>query len=137
MSSTPKIFALRLHPGDDLKKSLAAFAVENDIQAGYIITCAGSLCNCSLRFAGQPDAFNATAKFEILALSGTLSAAGMHLHIALADETGKTLGGHLLDGNLIYTTAEVVIGEIPHLLFNRSVDPVTGYKELLVQKRTL
>jgi predicted DNA-binding protein with PD1-like motif len=134
MNSTQKIFALRLQPGDDLKKSLAAFAGEHNIEAGYIITCVGSLTACHLRYAGQADGVSITAKFEILSLSGTLSVHGIHLHIALADEKGVAIGGHLLDGNIIYTTAEIVIGEAPDLKFTRKVDDATGHMELVVGK---
>lgn len=137
MNAAQKIYALRLHPGDDLKKSLAAFAQQHNVEAGYIITCVGSLTGCNLRFAGQTEGFSIKAKFEILSLSGTLSIHGIHLHIALADETGIAVGGHLLDGNMIYTTAEIIIGEAPNLSFTRAHDPATGYTELVVQAREI
>jgi predicted DNA-binding protein with PD1-like motif len=135
MNRPQKIFALRLHPGDDLKKSLAAFAREHNIEAGYIITCVGSLTACNLRYAGGTEGVATTAKFEILSLSGTLSVNGIHLHMALADAQGAAIGGHLLDGNIIYTTAEIVIGEAQHLRFTRGIDAETGYSELVVKKR--
>ena len=135
MNTPQKIHALRLHPGDDLKRSLAAFVKEHHIEAGYIITCVGSLTTSHLRHAGQTAGLIVQAKFEILALSGTISTPGIHLHIALADSTGNTIGGHLLDGNIIYTTAEIIIGEAPHLLFTRTTDPATGYTELLVKNK--
>jgi len=135
MSATQQIFALRLHPGHDLKKSLAAFVNEHQVQAGYIMSCVGSLSICNLRYAGQTEGFTAAKKFEILSLSGTLSMHGLHLHIALADDTGNVIGGHLLDGNTIYTTAEIIIGEATQLRFTRAIDTTTGYTELVVQNR--
>ena len=74
-------------------------------------------------------------KFEILTLSGTVCGTGLHLHISLADSSGKTLGGHLLDGNRIYTTAEIIIGEATDLLFARAIDSETGYLELTINAR--
>ena len=136
MNNAKKIYVLRLQPGDDLKKSLTAFVMENSIEAGYIITCVGSLTACNLRYAGQTEGVSTTGKFEILSLSGTLCVDGLHLHIALANETGIAFGGHLLNGNLIYTTAEIVIGEAPELRFTREVDSATGYSELVVGKRS-
>ena len=135
MSTLQKIYALRLKPGDDLKKALAAFVREHNIEAGYIITCVGSLSTSHLRYAGQAEGTVVNRKFEILCLSGTLSVHGIHLHIALADTNGITTGGHLLDGNIIYTTAEIVIGEAPELLFTRAADAVTGYVELVVKEK--
>jgi predicted DNA-binding protein with PD1-like motif len=135
MPDAQKIFALRLQPGTDLKKELAGFVAEQNIKAGYIITAVGSLTSCHLRYAGQSTGVSIHDKFEILTLSGTLSINGLHLHISLSDGSGKTIGGHLLDGNIIYTTAEIVIGEANDLLFTRVSDTETGYPELVVQKR--
>lgn len=135
--AAPRIWAMRLHPGDDLKKSLQVFATEHAILAGYIITCTGSLTECNLRLAADGGAFTARGKFEILSVTGTIADNGLHLHIALADLTGKAIGGHLLDGNIIYTTAEIVIGEAQHLLFTRLPDPQTGFPELIVTPREI
>jgi predicted DNA-binding protein with PD1-like motif len=135
MADVQKIFALRLQPGADLKRGLVDFVAEQNIKAGYIITAVGSLTTCSLRYAGQSGGISIHDKFEILSLSGTLSVHGLHLHISLADGSGKTIGGHLLDGNIIYTTAEIVIGEANHLLFTRAADAETGYSELVVRRR--
>lgn len=135
MSGPQKISALRLKPGDDLKKSLAAFVKDHNICAGYIITAVGSLAACNLRYAGQTAGTVINNKFEILSLSGTLSIDGLHLHISLADENGRTTGGHLLDGNVIYTTAEIIIGEATQLFFTRAHEPSTGYPELIINQR--
>ena len=133
MSATLKIFALRLHPGNDLKKSIIDFVAAQNIKAGCIITAVGSLTSCCLRYVGQSTGTTIHQKFEILSLSGTLSTQGVHLHIALADSTGKTIGGHLLDGNIIYTTAEIIIGENTEMLFKRVADIETGYTELVIE----
>ncbi|MEO6038958.1 MAG: PPC domain-containing DNA-binding protein [Saprospiraceae bacterium] len=129
------VYALRLHPGQDLKKELDAFAREHHLQAGFVITCVGSLRRVTIRPAGQQQPLLRSQKFEIVSLVGTLSPDGSHLHIALSDSNGATLGGHLLEGNEIYTTAEIVIGEAQHLQFRRTVDPATTFKELTVNKR--
>lgn len=134
-SSEAKIFALRLHPGQDLKKELDNFARENHLQAGFIVTCVGSLRKATLRLANQPTATIREQKFEIVSLVGTLSPDGSHLHLSISDSSGTTLGGHLLEGNEIYTTAEIVIGEANALRFRREIDPQTTYKELKIDKR--
>jgi predicted DNA-binding protein with PD1-like motif len=76
-------------------------------------------------------------KFEIVSLVGTLSTHGIHLHISISDKDGKTIGGHLEKGCLIYTTAEIVIGVSEDFIFVRTVDENTGYKELEIQPRFL
>ncbi len=88
-----KIFTLRLKPEQDLKKELDKFTKENSIQAGFIITCVGSLKQAVLRYAGIAEGTELTGKFEIISLVGTLSQDGSHLHATISDETGKTIVG--------------------------------------------
>ena len=131
-SNTPSTFALRLRPGDDLRLKLEDFAKQRNLQAGYVITCAGSLKTAAIRFADKPDATILTGPFEIVSLTGTLSPDGPHLHVSIADGDGRTTGGHLAEGSIIYTTAEIVIGELRGNRFRRVTDPETTYKELEV-----
>ncbi|MFQ4145791.1 PPC domain-containing DNA-binding protein [Chlorogloeopsis sp. ULAP02] len=125
-----KAVAIRLKPDEDLKKSLWNFAREKNIQAGFIITAIGSLKQAKIRFANQQASTLLIDKFEILSLNGTIATTGVHLHIAIADSQGKTIGGHLDDGCIIYTTAEIVIGTTDAFTFLRTIDKQTGYKEL-------
>ena len=125
-------FAFRLTPHQDLKKELMAFAKRIKMKAGFVATCVGSLEQVSLRYANQEKGEILTGYFEIVSLTGTLADGSAHLHIALADSHGRTLGGHLLEGSLIYTTAELVIGELTQLAFSRSADTTYGYNELIV-----
>ena len=74
--------------------------------------------------------------FEILCLSGTLSAGEGHLHIALSDNKGKVIGGHVIGNMPIFTTAEVVIGELPDVVFERPFDEETGWPELEIKPNT-
>lgn len=129
------VHAIRLHPGQDLKRELDAFAKAQHLQAGFIVTCVGSLRKVALRPADQQVPLLREQKFEIVSLVGTLSPDGSHLHIALSDSSGATIGGHLLEGNEVYTTAEIVIGEAEHLQFRRETDPATTFKELTIKKR--
>ncbi len=130
-----KIFATRLKPNQDLKESLKSFVKQNNIQSGFILTAVGSLKQATLRFANRDNAQVFNERFEIVSLVGTLSIHGIHLHISLSDKNGKTIGGHLVDGCIIYTTAEIVIGVSEDFIFVRTVDETTGYKELEVQPK--
>lgn len=125
-----KIFALRLKPNQDLRQALKTFAIEQDIKAGFLITAIGSLQQATIRFANQSENTVLQGKFEILSINGTLANTGVHLHICIADQSGLTIGGHLSDGCIIYTTAEIVIGTSEEFAFERAVDGQTGYKEL-------
>lgn len=123
-------FALRLKPNQDLSEELGAVAGHHGIQAGFILTGVGSLKQATLRFADQVTPCRFEQKFEIISLVGTLSLDGAHLHIALSDREGKVIGGHLLPGCIVYTTAEIVIGVTEEFTFRRRFDQQTGFKEL-------
>lgn len=75
--------------------------------------------------------------FEIVSLVGTFSAggAGCHLHASLADAQGRVVGGHVVGGMEVFTTAEVVLGSCTDLAFRREHDPATGFAELLPARK--
>jgi predicted DNA-binding protein with PD1-like motif len=125
----------RLKPGQDLRKEIEAFVQKENILAGWIITCVGSLTQTNLRFANQPGGSGSNGHFEIVSLTGTISTSGSHLHMSVSDSLGRTIGGHLLDGNIVYTTAEIVIGESKSLVFSREKDGTTAWEELQVKKK--
>jgi len=127
------IHAMRLKPGTDLLKKLATLVKERNIRAGFIISCCGSLTRAALRLASRNETTIYEGKFEIVSLVGTLCQDGLHLHVAISDPDGKTIGGHLMEGCRIYTTAEIVIGETNGYLFSREEDIETGYPELNIQ----
>ncbi|MFN8607556.1 MAG: PPC domain-containing DNA-binding protein [Vulcanimicrobiota bacterium] len=133
--SQPRTHVLRLHPGQDLKQALLAYRAEQALGAAWISTCVGSLHHLRLRLANRSEISQFDGYFEIVSLTGTLSADGLHLHLSASDENGATFGGHLVDGNEVYTTAEIVILEDPGLRFQRVLDPDTGSLELQVAPR--
>ena len=124
--------AFRLNPGQDLKQEIQKFVNEKQIKAGWISTCVGSLTLYNLRFANQAATASGAGHFEIVSLTGTVSINGSHLHMSISDSAGKTIGGHLTEGNLIYTTAEIVIQSSNNTEFKREKDGTTEWEELQV-----
>jgi predicted DNA-binding protein with PD1-like motif len=129
--------SFRLKDGDLLKESIERLAEANGIKAGVLLSVVGSLKNAVLRMAGS-TADNQIIKkwagdFEIVAGTGTFSADGCHLHAALSDKDGNVIGGHLKDGCVVNTTAEIVIGILEGVSFRRLHDAGTGFKELSVK----
>jgi predicted DNA-binding protein with PD1-like motif len=127
------ILPFRLHPGQDVRQQIEAFVKAHNIRAGFILTAVGSLRSATIRLADQKDSTTFAGKFEIVSLVGTLGQDGVHLHISIADSTGKTIGGHLVEGCLVYTTVEIVVAEARGLTFAREQDAETGYKELIIR----
>lgn len=134
-----KLYSVRLKPGQDLKKGLLAFAKENNIQAGSIVTCVGALELFDLRMAGatpgKQDIRHYDGAYEIVSLTGTLTGDDCHLHAALSDKEGKVVGGHLKGSSPVHITAEVVIAEDESAVYDREPDEETGFEELAVRAR--
>jgi len=126
--------AFRLKPGDDLKESIEKLVKEKDIKAGWLVTCAGSLTEYNIRFANQPGGSRDSGHFEIISLTGTVGPGGSHLHISISDSTGKTIGGHLMPGCKVYTTAEIVLQSTNKYEFTREKDGSTPWEELQVKE---
>jgi predicted DNA-binding protein with PD1-like motif len=100
-----------------------------------MLICVGSLSSARLRLAGGTQNATWQGTFEIVALTGTLSQDGGDLHVAVADDQGRTVGGHLAEGCRVRTTAEVVLAADDRLVFAHEHDPATGYDELVVRQR--
>lgn len=134
-----KTHTVRFQSGQDLRKELELFVKSKDIQAGTMVTCVGSLKKAVLRMAGAKADNQVVNDYagplEIVSLVGTLGQAGMHLHGSFSDKEGKVVGGHVKEGCIIETTAEVVVGELEDIIFKRELDVNTGFEELKVEKK--
>lgn len=106
------IYAVRLSPGQDLQRELVRFAAEQGIDSAVILSGIGGLERAAIRYAGQDMTTMLHTRLEIVALSGTITAAGAHLHIAVSDRDGRTYGGHLQDGSIIDAITEIVIASV-------------------------
>jgi predicted DNA-binding protein with PD1-like motif len=127
---------LRLHPGDDLRGALEAAVRAAGWEAAFVIAGVGSLVDARLRLAGAAETVQWPGDSEILSLSGSLSPDGAHLHAALSLPDGRVVGGHVVPGNRVRTTAEVLLVPLPGWRFRRVVDAATGWAELLVSPET-
>lgn len=157
-----RVSTFRLMPGMDLKQELQDFARRHGMRAGSVVSCVGSLQRATLRLAtgqdGSMKVLEVEQFFEITSLSGTVAyerggesgAEGdgvkeqfhLHLHMTLCDAEGRCLGGHVLPGNIIFTTAEITILDASSapscsdgrgsVRFTRKHDAATGFRELVV-----
>ncbi|MBK7450147.1 MAG: DUF296 domain-containing protein [Anaerolineales bacterium] len=60
----------------------------------------------------------------------------VHIHVAISDGDGVTIGGHLVSGCKIYTTAEIVLLELEDVVYKRELfENDSGYEELVVCKK--
>jgi len=128
-----KTFAFRLKPGNNLKKEIDSVANANCISAGCIATAVGGHTTYNIWFANQPNGTTETRHFKMVSLTGTLFINGYHIHISVADSTGKTIGGHGLEGNIVYTTAGIVLQSTSAFTFSRQKDGTTPWHELQIK----
>lgn len=128
-----KQHVFRLHKGDDLYESICAFAKEKAIAAGYISCCVGCVSKAKLRDASGVRIREINEHMEIVSITGTVSGARSHIHISLSKEDMSTIGGHLVAGCVINTTAEIVITQIDGAIFDKEFDEQTGYHELVIR----
>lgn len=126
---------MRLRPGQDLQQEIFTFAKRENLRAAAIVTCVGSLKAANVRFANQPAGTPLTGPFEIVSLVGMFTREGSHLHIALSDGKGATLGGHLMPQSVVCTTAEIVLVELGDVAFTREKDMETTCDELVIRPR--
>lgn len=128
------MYIFRLTKGMDLKKEIIKFCEDNNIKAGIIGACVGCCYEINFRLAGGDDFYHNEADYEIVSMTGTISEDGVHIHVSFSDREGNTVGGHLTEGCLVNTTAEVCIIEIGNYKLAREYDEDTGYKELVIEK---
>ena len=123
---------LRLPPGMDLRGALEQAARERGM-AAFVVAGIGSLGDARLRLAGASHETVVNGPCEIVSLAGSLTLDGAHLHAAVADAQGRVHGGHVVPGNIVRTTAELLLAWLPGWDLRREFDPRTGYAELMLR----
>jgi hypothetical protein len=70
-------------------------------------------------------------------MTGTVGMSGSHIHVSISDGDGVTIGGHLVSGCKIYTTAEIVLAVFEDVVYKRELlENDSGYEELVVYKKS-
>lgn len=128
---TMQTICKRLHRGDDLLLSIRRLALEHDISAAVVLSAVGCVSCARVRDASGVNLRSVDEHCEIVSLNGTVSAARCHLHIALSKEDLSTVGGHLVEGCIINTTCELVLGVLDGQRIGVEFDEETGYDELI------
>jgi len=128
-------FTFRLKAGQDLLDEVEAVVAEKNIEAGCVLSAVGSLTYVTLRLANREYYSEYEGHFEIVSMTGTVSVHGSHLHISISNRDGKTVGGHLVPGCKVYTTAEMVLAVFEDVVYKREYAEDSGYDELVVKQR--
>ena len=127
-----KTHVFRLHPGDDLKMCLEDYVRRHEISASVILSCVGSLRKLRVRDASGVNIQELLQECDIVSATGTAGCSRLHVHISCSREDLSVIGGHLTEGCIIKTTAEIVLLELESVSFEKEYDPSTGYNELKI-----
>ena len=124
-------------PGDDLRKALETVVSSRNCDAAFVLSGIGSLGDAKLRRAGTAQPDELAGPLEILSVAGTIAICGSHLHMSVADAQGRVIGGHVANGCIVRTTAEVLLALLTEWTFSREPDATTGYKELVARRKAV
>ena len=130
-SGPMNVHCIRLKRGEDLMESIKALCKRKNIRAGVVLSGVGCISRGRIRDASGVNIRQISEHCEIVSLNGTVSAARCHIHVALSREDLSTVGGHLCSGCIVNTTCELVIGELPGVVYEEEADAETGYDELV------
>lgn len=129
-----KTLCIRLRRGDDLLGAIQALAEKEHLEAAVVLSAVGCVSTARVRDAGGVNLREIREPCEIVSLTGTVSRARCHLHIALSKEDLSTVGGHLVTGCIVNTTCELVLGVLDGWRFGTQDDPQTGYDEIVFER---
>ena len=129
-----KTYAVRLRRGEDLLRSIEEFCVKHAVKAGVLLSGVGCVSRGRVRDASGVNIVALEEPMEIVSLMGTVSEKRCHLHVSFSKEDLSVVGGHLVEGCIINTTCELVIGELENLVYDVEFDNETGYDELIVKE---
>lgn len=123
-----------LLPGDDLRRALEGHVATQGLTAAFVLAGIGSLRPARVRLAGAGSTMDLDDDLELLSLSGTIALSGSHLHLSVADASGRVVGGHVAYGCIVRTTAEVLLALLPGWDFSRDPDARSGWSELVIRR---
>ena len=131
-----KMHVFRVKPGQELLGEIARYCREYSITSGIVVGIIGSVECAHLNFLtelpGKYDRVEYSGPLEIVCAQGSVAlkedSLVIHIHIQLSSQD-SCRGGHLAEAK-VFSTAEVVIGELEEQLM-RQADSYTGLNEML------
>jgi predicted DNA-binding protein with PD1-like motif len=145
---TGRVIVARVKPGSDLLRSLQKVAAEEGVTSGIILSGVGLLKQARLRNCKSlpkkypiTDANRTFLSFEkpleILSISGNVTLAErelvVHAHLTLSSVEGEeitVIGGHLIEGCVVFGFSEFVIMELEGIEMAKRFDEETQSLQL-------
>ena len=127
----------RLRRGDDLLREVQNIAREEQLQLAVLLSAVGCVTRARVRDASGVTVREICEPCEIVSATGTVSAARCHVHVSFAKEDLSTVGGHLMEGCIINTTCELVLGVVEGWRCGVEQDEEPGYDEIVFERNVL
>ena len=121
----------RLRRGDDLLAALQRIAQEEQLELAVILSAVGCVSRGRVRDASGVTVRDINEDCEIVSATGTVSRKRCHIHVSFSKEDLSTVGGHLMEGCIINTTCELVLGVVDGWHCGVEQDEETGYDEIV------
>lgn len=125
--------SVRLRPGQDLRLEIEKVASREKLQAGCVVSLVGNVSHVVLRMADGKTVKEWDGSYEIVSATGTISPEESHIHIAVSDQEGRVIGGHLKKGSIVGVTCELVPLAFDDVVYGREYEASTGYDMLVVK----
>lgn len=137
LGNIKRVVAARMSPGEDLLLGLEKICKDNNIKDGFILTGIGSLANATFfdpvelpdkkAGYGYSEPINLEGPIELVGLAGMICHNDKgeiltHFHYSISDKDGKGYGGHIIEGNKVLLTLDVLIGEVDGIEMGRAYD---------------
>jgi len=135
-----RLIAVRFEPEEDIYLKLLETCKRHGILNGVIVTGIGSLKKA--RFLnpiplphkkagyGYSDVIELDGPIELISMNGMISHENsevlIHVHCSFSDSEGNGYGGHLIEGNIVLLTTDIIITEIKGIDMTRKVDAELG-----------
>ena len=132
-----RVVAFRLSPGEDVLEGLQQACEKHHINNGVILSGIGSLDGARffdpVPLPNKKAGYGYSDPIELFGPIELVTAAGMichnekgellfHVHVGLSDGNGRGYGGHLIAGNKVLLTVDMVLGEVSGLTMGRKYD---------------
>lgn len=127
-----RVVVERFDPGEDILECLNKLVRRSKVTAGSF-TALGAVEKANVGFFigdGKYITISIEGPLEIVCCVGNISLKGdapfIHAHISLADNRGRTYGGHLMPGCTVGATCEVTLHAYDAINLVRKLDSKTG-----------
>lgn len=144
-----KAVIVRILPGSDIIEGIEETCRKQNINAGAIVSCIGSLQRVKLMIAvpldnkigaGYSKPVELEGPLELISGQGTIGQGQegettVHMHGVVSDKRGNLHGGHFVGGeNPVLITCEIMVAQIDGIRIAKSYDPEVGMEIFLAKE---